>query len=312
MKTRILKSAAVLVLVCVLALSLTGCDKLSYRKAINLYNAGKYDAAAKRFGDLGDYENSADLLARSQYRAAITVMEEGNFQEALTRFTDLGDYEDSQQRVAECTYQIAVEAFEAGSFTDAETHFQKIPGYRQTLEYMRRINWQRVFDAVAAAGPEDTGSVTLQKVKVGKVYRITADTADPNQLIFHVYSMKNMGYNFYDAFTLTLTRDSKEAAFTSTSTFTMEMNGTQIGSQQAASGTVDISTCTPETILQPDTFEKTVTDNHGKTTRSTDPADSTMNDTMTENLNALMTVIPELLLDAGIEVTLADLGFTAM
>jgi hypothetical protein len=37
-----------------------------------------------------------------------------------------------------------------------------------------------------------------------------------------------------------------------------------------------------------------------------------MNDAMAENLHDLLTVIPELLLEAGITVTLQDIGFNAL
>ena len=37
-----------------------------------------------------------------------------------------------------------------------------------------------------------------------------------------------------------------------------------------------------------------------------------MNDTMAENLYDLLTVMPQLLQDAGIEVTLQDIGFSAL
>lgn len=171
MKTRFLRSAAALVLVCTLAFSLTGCDSLDYRKAIDLYNAGKYDAAAQLFYELGDHENSSALYTRSQYRAAITLAEEGNYAEALPRFIKLGDYEDSAQRVTECNYQIAVAAFEAGNYTDAEIQFQAVADYRQSQEYLRRINWQKLYDALA-----ETGDLRAQQDN--KTFLIRADESN--------------------------------------------------------------------------------------------------------------------------------------
>ena len=43
------KSFFVILLICSLTLSMTGCDKLDYRKAIKLYNAGSYEVAADMF-----------------------------------------------------------------------------------------------------------------------------------------------------------------------------------------------------------------------------------------------------------------------
>lgn len=312
MNTRILRSAAALMLVCVLMLSMTGCEKLDYREAIDLYNQGKFDAAIDAFYELGDYEDSAELFTRSHYWAAITRMEEGNYKEALPRFLKLGDYEDSAQRAIECKYQMAIAEFEAGKYTDAQIYFRDVADYKQTPEYLRRINWQLLFDAVASAGEESGGSFTLQKEQDGKVFSVTADMVEPDQLIFFVSCTEDLGYSFYDDLTLTLSRDSLEATFTASSTFTMELNGSRIGSQQKASGTVNIPTCTGETSLTPESFEKTVTDNQGNTSTSTDPADSLMDDAVAENLADLMAMIPELLAESGITLTLQDIGFSAI
>ena len=59
-------------------------------------------------------------------------------------------------------------------------------------------------------------------------------------------------------------------------------------------------------------FTKYVEDNQGNLTESNDPADSLMNDLMAENMSNLMTVIPMLLQETGIELTLRDIGFNAM
>ena len=107
-------------------------------------------------------------------------------------------------------------------------------------------------------------------------------------------------------------RDSTVARFECSSGFGMDYLDGRIGSSQLATGKFDITTCTPETKLVMETFEMQVEDNHGKVTDSTDPADSLMNDAMAENLHALLTVIPELLLDAGITVTLQDIGFASL
>ena len=309
MKTRFLRSAAALLLCCALALTMTGCSELDYRKALNLYNSENFDAAAEAFYALGDYEDSAELFTRSHYWAAVVRMEQGNYAEALPRFLKLGDYEDSALRSTECKYQLAISALEADDLATAKNHFEDVADYKQAGEYLRRITWQAFFDAVTAAGTENDGCFTLERGYDGRVYRLTADPAEPNRLILSVSHSQDLGYTFYDDLSLTLTRDSTDASFAAVSTFSMDFGEGQIGSSQSGSGTVDITACTADTVLVMDTFEKTVTDNLGKTTASTDPADSLMDDTMAENLAALLSTIPNLLTESGITLTLADIGF---
>lgn len=302
MKTRFLKSVFLVALICALGFSLTGCDKLDYREAISLYNAGKYEAAAEVFYALGDYEDSPELYTNCQYWIAATLADQGDYEAALPRFLKLGDYENSAQWAVECKYQMAVAAFEEGRYPEAETYFREMADYQSAPEYLRQIQWQYVFDAVEAAG-------TLQKELDGKVFGISAEAG---RLVFFVSSEKDVGYRFSDNLALFLTRDSMTAEFAAASTFYMEMNGNRIGSSQNAAGKVDITTCTPQTRLVMESFEKTVTDHLGNTTTTTDPAESLMDDTLAENFRALFTVIPELLLEAGIEQTLNGIGFAAM
>lgn len=302
------KSALVIVLICSLAISMAGCDDLDYRDAIDLYNAGNYDAAAEAFLALGDFEDSADLLTRSHYWAAIDLMEAGKYEEALPRFQKLGSFEDSAQRVTECIYQIAVAAFDAGNYADAQLHFENLADYRLSQEYLRRINWQKLYDEICQVDSP------LQQELNGKSYCIypVQDEQNPAKLVLSVELAENAGLRYADFLTVTLTRDSTVADFTCGSDFQMEYVDGPIGSSQTGFGTLNITTCTPDTALILDTFEKTVTDNLGNTITSQDPADSLMDDMMEENLYDLLTVIPAMLAENGITLTLHDIGFSAM
>lgn len=306
MKNRFFRSCAVLTLILSLCLSLTGCSQQTYRKAIKLYNEGQYDAAATLFSQIGDYKDSGELQTLSRYWEALTLMEEENYTMALPRFVKLGSYEDSADRAVECKYQMAIDKFEANDLKTAESYFLEQPQYRQTPEYLRRITWQKFYDAVTAAGTETGEGITLSQAQEGKVLSVTAGQ---DMLIFSVSAAQDADFHYYDDLTLTLTRDSLEAAFTATGSFGMDYLDGEIGSLQTASGNVDISTCNIGTQLVVQQFQMTVTDNLGVTSTSTDPADCLMHDAMSANLSTLLVKIPLLLAESGIELTLADIGF---
>ena len=303
MKHKTLSKALALVLILSILLSMTGCEALDYRKAVEQYNIGNFDAAAQSFSALGDYEDSQNLAVLSQYWAALTRMEKGKFSEALPLFLELGDYEDSPQRAVECRYQMAVGLFEAGSLSDGEAIFLELGEYKNTAEYLRKIQWQNFYDAL----PKD-GLCT--EPAEGMELRIVPQKGKPNQLTFSVSRTKDMGYVFYDELTLTLTRDSLDAEFIATSTFTMDFHGEEIGSQQTASGTVDISVFTPGEPLPVTSYELTGTDNQGNAITGSDQV--LMADTMAENLNAILTILPSLLESNGIPQTLQDIGFSPL
>lgn len=309
-----MKKLLTLLLAFSLVCALTGCDELDYRKAVDLFNQGKYDAAIDAFHELGNYQDSAQLFTLSHYWAAITRMEEGKFSEALPRFIKLGDYEDSAQRATECTYQIALSEFESGNFHEAKNYFEKVADYKQSQEYLRRINWQAMYEAVSQVGFDAISGYVIEKEYDGKTYFFKAMHHDhaTQELVLEVFEGENGDFSISDGLMITLTANSTIATFEAGCSFGMDFVDGRIGSSQSGYGRLDITTCTPETPLVMETFAKHVDDNQGNTTDSTDPADSTMNKIMEENMQDLMTTIPQLLLDAGIEVTLQDIGFYAL
>ena len=298
-----MKKLLALLLAFSLVCALTGCDELDYRKAIDLYNQRKYDAAAEAFAQLDGYEDSGNMITRSNYWAAIDLMEAGEFSSALPRFIKLGDFEDSALRVTECKYQIALQKFEAGNYEEAQGFFEEVTDYKQAQEYLRRIHWQAMYDAIAA-----------HPIEVEQNGKLIHMLAEPNlhTLWLSIAVHTDPPFSFSDDLSISLTRDSTIANFSVDSDFGMAFVEGRIGASQIGYGRLDITTCTPETTLVMETFEKHVEDNQGNTTDSTDPADSTMNEIMAENMQDLMATIPQLLLDAGIDVTLQDIGFYAL
>jgi len=311
MKTRFWKPVVCILLICMLAFSLTGCEELDYRDAVDLYNAGAYEAAAQKFAALGDFEDSAQLETRCYYWIAMKAMEYGRFDAALEQFLALGDYEDCPERVTECRYQLAVAAFDGGDLEAAERYFLQSPDYKQTREYCRQITWQKFFDAIAGKAPGEAESI-LSAEKDGHTIQVIARSAEVQEIVFSISAVKDMGYVFTDTLMLRFRRDSLQAAFAAESSFTMDFKGGQIGSHQTGSGTLDIPTFNGETPLVLESFGMTVTDNLGKSTSSTDPADCLMGEDIAENLALLMAAVPGILSEAGIPFTLADIGFAAM
>ena len=90
----------------------------------------------------------------------------------------------------------------------------------------------------------------------------------------------------------------------------MDFHGEEIGSQQIASGTVDISVHTPGEPLPVTSYELTGTDNQGNAITGSDQV--LMADTMAENLNAILMILPSLLESNGIPQTLQDIGFAPL
>ena len=300
---KLLKAATAVALICVLMVSMTGCDALDYRDAIDLYNSGNYAQAAEIFEQLGDFEDSAHLKTLCRYWIAVDTMESGDYAAAISLLEAMNGYDDTPQRITECKYQLALASFAQGDLTAAEGYFLEVSDYRESSEYLRQIAWQKFFNLLVEA--------PLSKETDGKVYSLTANVAD-NQLRFHVGTRVDSDFTFHNDLTLTLSRDSLIADYVATDAFSMAFQADAIGSEQSISGRVDVSTCTVETVPLMESFEKTVHDNQGNTTTSTDPADAAVTDALLANFKDMMTVIPELVNAADFGLTLTDIGFYAM
>lgn len=108
-----------LILSLVMLVMLTGCDSSDYKKAVSLFESGKYAEAAEMFVALGDYENSAEMVNACNYQIAVELTKAGKYQEALGMFVSLGDYEDCAEQSVFCTCKVAEAYADDGKLTEA-------------------------------------------------------------------------------------------------------------------------------------------------------------------------------------------------
>jgi len=103
-------------ILCLLAavalLLLAGCKSGDYKKATELYEGGNYEEAVSIFQELGDYENSVDMVTACKYQMALAAINDGDYDAALSMLEELGDYEDSVSLAADCRWYKAAAALD--------------------------------------------------------------------------------------------------------------------------------------------------------------------------------------------------------
>ena len=122
------------ILALVMVISLTGCDSSNYKKATSLYEEGKYGEAAAMFAELGDYENSAEMVNVCKYTQAAKLLEAKEYEAAKAIFVELGDYADSVNFAKECSYKQAEALFFQGKYEEAVAIYETIPDYLDATE----------------------------------------------------------------------------------------------------------------------------------------------------------------------------------
>ena len=130
-----------------------GIPKKSYEDAVSFYEQKNYEAAEKKFKELGSYKDSEEYLEKvtteRTYENAVKAYEEEDYEAAGKLFSQVSDYSDSadylKQIEAAMTYQDAKEAFENEDYETAETGFSQVQDYSDSGEYIKQIDRERIY-----------------------------------------------------------------------------------------------------------------------------------------------------------------------
>lgn len=98
-----MRKACALLLTLALALLLGGCAATDYRRAGELYAAGKLEAALAAYEALGDYKDSAAQAVRIRYDLGTAAMAAEDWETAAGYFRDL-HYNDSEALLEKCEH----------------------------------------------------------------------------------------------------------------------------------------------------------------------------------------------------------------
>ena len=133
-----LTKTAVLLLLCLSMLVLSGCQSSDYKTALGLMEAGDYKAAAEMWTALGDYKDAGDQLSlckqKISYLEAEEYLAQGEIDQAYNAFIMLGVFEDSEQRAAQCLYMKADMLFDAGQYSEAAELYAQLGDYEDAAE----------------------------------------------------------------------------------------------------------------------------------------------------------------------------------
>ena len=136
--------------------------RTTYNRAISLYDQGKYEEAARYFGEIPRYRDVADYMAdidtNQKYQQAVDLAGEGLYQEADALFAELTGFKDTdawRARIAqELAYQEAEDLFAQGSYDEARQKLEDVTDAQRAQELTAKIQAveaacdeaQRLFD----------------------------------------------------------------------------------------------------------------------------------------------------------------------
>ena len=143
MKTKI-KAIIVAILGIFLTLALTGCKNTKYTEAMSLYANEDWEQAIEIFTELGDYEDSQNMVLKCYYYKAKELAENGDYENAIDIFTELGNYEDSQDMAKECLYNQAICLIGKKDYQGAINIYSKLGDYKDSVQKIDDLHVMQV------------------------------------------------------------------------------------------------------------------------------------------------------------------------
>lgn len=150
----------------ILCTMLAGCSGSDYKKASELFDAGKYAEARTIFAELGDYEDSAAMVLECDYQMAIAHMEAADYQAAQDSFSALGEYKNSADLLTVCSsnlrYIEAEELLESRKFSEAREVYLSLDGFMDCGEKANECLYQMALSKIRASKIDEAVEMMAQ------------------------------------------------------------------------------------------------------------------------------------------------------
>lgn len=114
-----------------------------YDKAKDLMNSGDYQEAIEIFTDLGDYEDSAEMIKECRYLDAQQMISDGKYDEAIAAFEALGDYKESRDLITKAQYEKGKSLYNAGEYDKAIEIFTALGDYRDSTDMISAAKYEK-------------------------------------------------------------------------------------------------------------------------------------------------------------------------
>ena len=121
-----------------------------YKQAGYYLEQGQYDDAISAFTDLGDYEDSKDMVKQSTYQKGMSLLEAKSYKDAIKVFSGIANYSDAGDRLAQARYEQALVEIESKNYKEALSYLKdagKAAGAKEKTEEVHYIYGHELMEA---------------------------------------------------------------------------------------------------------------------------------------------------------------------
>lgn len=134
---------------------------IMYTYAQSMMNSGEYQKAVTALEDLGDYQDSEQLIIESKYNLALQQYSSGELTDAIETLSSISNYMDSALLCLQYQYELAEKMVENEDYSEALALYTELDDYADTAE--KRETCQHVaYQAAYSAYQRSEYGTTLQ------------------------------------------------------------------------------------------------------------------------------------------------------
>lgn len=308
------------VLMLLMLIMLSGCASGNYNRAMDDYEKGDFLKAKEAFEELDGYKDSAMWIRLCNYEIAKSYMTEKKYSQALEIFETLDGVEDTADYILECKYENAKYLAEEKEYEQAEALFVELGDYRDCSEQLRMIKLYMLYDYIAENGKATDGEEEFieicQEKKSGNEQNVLYLSIKPGEREFiYIRSERKIsatGAVRKTELSIDVPMNGKSAQWKATEG--VGINVSILGkviTAETAEGTFEMDKVTMNSTFKMDEFERVTERANGTRERSTDPEDSiTLESGIKDRWQYIIRELPGFLRDIGIEMEMADFGFS--
>ena len=140
----------VICIILIIVLNTVIIPSISYNKAINLMDNGKYEEAITAFEALDDFGNSQKkiedcrlAIMNSKLQEAQKLLDEKKYEEAYTILSSLGEYENSSNEILKSKYDRALQLYNQAEYDSAILLFSQISNYEDSKSWVEKCAYAK-------------------------------------------------------------------------------------------------------------------------------------------------------------------------
>jgi len=121
---------------------------VKYSQASNYLSKNDYDKAILLYEELGDYQNSLQMVSEAKYQKANDLLSRKQFDNSIKLFKILNDYKNSNEMIYEATFQKATDLLLKEEYDEAKKLFIGLANYKNSIEMVNETDYLKANELV--------------------------------------------------------------------------------------------------------------------------------------------------------------------